>query len=188
MRTIANMTVLVPCDAVETEKALLAAVKKSGPVYIRLGRAKVPVILKEKEPFEIGKGKVLKEGNDITIIACGIMVAKALEAYEKLKEKKISARIINMSTIKPIDENLILESAQKTKAIITAEEHTTMGGLGSAVAEVIVENFPVPMKILGIKNEFGESGKPEELLKRFGLTSDDIVKAVEEIIDLRRGK
>ncbi len=182
MRTIANMTVIVPCDGVETEKAVMAAAGMKGPVYIRLGRAKVPVILNESDNFKIGKGKVLIDGSDAAIIACGIMVEKALKAEEKLRGEGISCRVINMSTIKPIDEELIIKAARETGAMVTAEEHMSRGGLGSAVAEVIVENEPVPMRMIAIKDRFGESGDPKELLREFGLTEDDIVKAVKEVV------
>jgi transketolase len=133
MRTIVNMTVIVPCDGVETEKAVIAASRMKGPVYIRLGRAKVPVVMEREDEFQIGKGKVLAEGSDLSIIACGIMVEKALDAGKVLEEKGISARVINMSTIKPIDKELILKAARQTKRLITAEEHLANGGLGSAV-------------------------------------------------------
>jgi len=181
MRTIVNMTVIVPCDGVETEKAVITASRMKGPVYIRLGRAKVPVIMEREDEFQIGKGKVLAEGSDLSIIACGIMVEKALEARKRLGEKGITARVINMSTIKPIDKELILEAARQTKRIVTAEEHLANGGLGSAVAEVIVENFPVPLKRIAIFDRFGESGQPQELLKEFNLTTEDIVKAADEL-------
>ncbi len=182
MRTIANMTVIVPCDGVETEKAIIAACGMKGPVYIRLGRAKVPVIMRREDKFKIGKGKVLAEGNDLSIIACGIMVEKALEAREQLEEKGVNARVINMSTLKPIDKELILQAARQTKRIVTAEEHMATGGLGSAVAEVIVENCPVPLKRIAIFDRFGESGKPQELMEEFNLTAQDIVRAAEELI------
>ncbi|MCK4261929.1 transketolase family protein [bacterium] len=183
MRTIANMTVIVPCDAVETGKAVMTAAAMKGPVYIRLGRAKVPIILNEDEDFEIGKGKVLIDGSDATIIACGIMVEKALEAAQKLRVRGgTNCRVINISTIKPIDEQLIIKAARETRAIVTAEEHMSKGGLGSAVAEVIVENEPVPMRMIAIKDRFGESGDPGELFREFGLTEDDIIKAVEEVV------
>jgi len=187
MRTIANMTVIVPCDAVETEKAVMAAVKLPGPVYIRLGRAKVPVIMKEEDDFQIGRGRVLAEGGDITIIACGIMVEKALKAREILKKEQLSVRVVDMPTIKPIDAALILESAEKTGAIVTAEEHTIRGGLGSAVAEVIVENRPVPMKMVGIRDCFGESGTPEELMQHFGLTAERVAEEARKLCEIRKG-
>lgn len=184
MRTIPNMTVIVPSDSVETRAVIHAVSKMDGPVYVRLGRLAVPVINDEKSyKFEMGKGVVLNKGDDATIITTGLMVGEALEAAGELETRGIKARVINMHTIKPIDENLIIEAAKETGAIVTAEEHNIIGGLGSAVAEVIGENHPVPLKRIGIKDTFGESGKPAELMKKYGLTSDGIVKAVISLID-----
>lgn len=184
MRTIPNMTVIVPSDSVETRAVIHAVSKMDGPVYVRLGRLAVPVINdKASYKFEIGKGVVLNKGDDATIIATGLMVGEALEAARELETEGIKARVINIHTIKPIDENLIIEAAGETGAIVTAEEHNIIGGLGSAVAEVIGENYPVPLKRIGIKDTFGESGKPAELIKKYGLTSGDIVKAVINVID-----
>lgn len=182
MRGLPNMTVLVPCDAIETKKAIFAAASTDGPFYIRLGRAKFPLILKEDYQFRIGKGVVLKEGKDATIIACGLMVSKALLAHETLSREGISVRVINMSTIKPIDKDIIIKSAKETGAIVTSEEHTIIGGLGSAVAEVLVESCPVPMKRIGVLDRFGVSGSPQELLERFKLTEKDIHNAVLDVI------
>lgn len=184
MRTIPNMTVIVPSDSVETRAAIHAVSKMDGPVYVRLGRLAVPVINdKASYKFEIGKGVVLNKGDDATIIATGLMVGEALEAAKELETEGIKARVINIHTIKPIDENLIIEAAGETGAIVTAEEHNIIGGLGSAVAEVIGENYPVPLKRIGIRDTFGESGKPAELMKKYGLTSSDIVKAVINVIE-----
>ncbi|MBS5788349.1 MAG: transketolase family protein [Clostridioides difficile] len=183
MRVIPNMTVLVPADAEETEQMIFAAAEYNGPVYVRLGRSAVPTIFDENYKFEIGKGTVLKDGEDVTIIACGIMVSEALDAQEKLASEGISARVVNMSTIKPIDKELILESAKKTKIIVTVEEHSVIGGLGSAVSEVVCEESPVCVKKVGVKDTFGESGTPAELLKKYGLTSDDIVNTVKEALN-----
>jgi transketolase len=182
MRAIPNMTVLVPADGVETEKMIFEAAKFNGPMYIRLGRSGVETIFDENYNFEIGKGVVVREGNDAAIIACGMMVGEAIKAHEKLKEENISARVINMSTIKPIDRDLIIKAANETKAIVTAEEHSIVAGLGSAVSEVVVEECPVVVKKVGVKDTFGESGTPAELLKKYGLTSEDIVNAVKEAI------
>ncbi len=182
MRSIPNMTVLVPADAVETEKMIFAAAEFNGPMYVRLGRSGVPVLFEEDYKFEIGKGVVLREGNDVTIIACGIMVNEALIAADMLKEENIDARVINMSTIKPIDTELIIKAAKETKAIVTAEEHSIVGGLGSAVSEVVCESHPVKVKMVGMNDCFGESGTPAELLEKYGLTAKNIVEKVKEAI------
>ena len=182
MRTVPNMTVLVPADGVEAEQMILEAARVYGPMYVRLGRSAVPTIFDENYKFEIGKGVVVREGNDATIIACGIMVYEAIKASEELALEGINARVINMSTIKPIDKELIINAARETKAIVTAEEHSIIGGLGSAVSEVVSEECPVVVKKVGVNDSFGESGTPAELLKKYGLTSNDIVKAVKEAI------
>ena len=182
MRSIPNMTVLVPADGVEAEKMIFAAAEYNGPMYVRLGRSAVPTLFDENYNFEIGKGVVLKEGNDATIIACGMMVNEALIAADMLKEENINVRVINMSTIKPIDTELIIKAAKETKAIVTAEEHSIIGGLGSAVSEVVSEECPVVVKKVGVKDTFGESGTPAELLKKYGLTAEDIVNSVKEAI------
>ena len=181
-RALPNMTVLVPCDYDEMFNATIASAEHKGPVYIRSGRPKIPDITKPEDKFVIGKAKLMKQGKDVTIIACGIMVSKALEAAELLEKDKISVRVINMHTIKPIDKDAIIKAAKETKAIITAEEHQVIGGLGSAVAEVVVQNHPVPMEFVGIKDSFGESGSGDELLEKYGLTSKDIVKAVKNLV------
>lgn len=182
MRSIPNMTVLVPCDSVETEKMIFEAVKYNGPVYVRLGRSKVPTIFDEDYDFEIGKGVILREGTDATIIACGIMVSEAVEASKLLKSEEINVRVINMSTIKPIDKDLIIESAEKTGVIITVEEHNIIGGLGSAVSEVVSENYPVLVKKIGINDVFGQSGNPKKLMEVYGLTVQHIIDKVKEAI------
>ena len=182
MRTVPNMTVLVPADGVEAEQMILEAARVYGPMYVRLGRSAVPTIFDENYKFEIGKGVVVREGNDATIIACGIMVYEAIKASEELALEGINTRVINMSTIKPIDKELIINAARETKAIVTAEEHSIIGGLGSAVSEVVGEECPVVVKKVGVNDSFGESGTPAELLKKYGLTSNDIVKAVKEAI------
>ncbi|WP_042277980.1 transketolase family protein [[Clostridium] dakarense] len=182
MRAVPNMTVLVPADGVETEQMILEAAKFNGPMYVRLGRSAVPTLFDENYKFEIGKGTVVREGNDATIIACGIMVNEAVIAHEALKSEGINVRVINMSTIKPIDREIIINAAKETGAIVTAEEHNIIGGLGSSVSEVVSEEYPVVVKRVGVKDTFGESGTPAELLKKYGLTSDDIVKAIKETI------
>lgn len=186
MRSIPNMVVISPSDAVETEAAIEAVAKYNGPCYVRLGRSGVPVINdNEGYKFEIGKGVTLREGKDVAIIATGIMVDAALEACNILAEEGIKARVINIHTIKPIDEELIGKAARETGLIITAEEHSIIGGLGSAVAEVVTSLHAVPVIRVGIKDTFGESGKPAELLKAYGLTSEDIVKAVKKGLELK---
>ena len=182
MRSIPNMTVLVPADGVEAEKMIFAAAEYNGPMYVRLGRSAVPTLFDENYNFEIGKGVVLKEGNDATIIACGMMVNEALIAADMLKEENINVRVINMSTIKPIDTELIIKAAKETKAIVTAEEHSIIGGLGSAVSEVVSENHPVKVKKVGLNDCFGESGTPGELLEKYGLAAKNIVAKVKEAI------
>ena len=182
MRAIPNMTVLVPADGVEAEQMILEAAKFNGPMYVRLGRSAVPTIFDENYKFQIGKGNVVRQGNDVSIIACGIMVNEAILAHEALKSEGINARVINMSTIKPIDRELIINAAKETGAIVTAEEHSIIGGLGSAVSEVVSEECPVVVKKVGVKDTFGESGTPAELLKKYGLTAEDIVNSVKEAI------
>ncbi|SES80629.1 transketolase family protein [Anaerobranca gottschalkii] len=182
MRAIPNMTVIVPADGPETEKAVKAAAEMEGPVYIRLGRAGVPVINDETYNFQIGKGVVLKEGNDVTIVATGIMVSQSLEGAEILEKEGISVEVINIHTIKPIDKDLLIKSAAKTGAVVTAEEHNIFGGLGSAVCEVLAQHQPVPVEFVGVEDTFGESGTPDALLKKYRLTPDNIVEKVKKVI------
>ncbi len=181
MRTIPGMVVLNPADAVSASKLIEKAYEIDGPVYVRLGRAAVPKIYDDKKDLEVGKAVKIREGKDYTIIATGVMVNEALIASETLKAEGIDVRVLDMHTIKPIDEEAIISAAKETKGIVTVEEHTVMGGLGSAVSEVIVRNHPVPMEFVGIKDVFGQSGKPAELLKEYNLTADDIVKAVKQL-------
>ncbi|MGC9315559.1 MAG: transketolase family protein, partial [bacterium] len=172
MRVLPNMTLIVPCDSNQTRKATASAILEvEGPVYIRTGREPIPLFTSPNEPFEIGKAIVRREGGDIAIIACGAMVYESLRAADILEKHGISARVVDLHTIKPIDKAALIESAQ-CGAIITVEEHQRHAGMGSAVAEVVVENCPVPMKIIGIDDRFGESGTPEELLEHFGLTAE----------------
>lgn len=182
MRVIPGMTVLVPADAIETPKAIFAAAEYYGPVYIRLARLKIPIVTKTTDPFIIGKSSVLREGNDATVIACGIMVSSALSAAEMLAQENINITVINSYTIKPLDTKTIISYAEKTRAIITAEEHLMTGGLGSAVSEVLSQNCPVPIEMIAIKDRFGQSGESEELLKEYNLTANDIVQAVKKVI------
>ncbi len=182
MRTIPNMVVINPADAVEARGAVEAAIKHNGPVYLRFGRLPVPVIFEQDNyKFEIGKGILLNEGTDLTIIATGMMVNEALVASRTLKAEGISARVINIHTIKPIDAEIIIKAARETGAIVTAEEHNVIGGLGSAVAEVLSENCPVPLKRVGVEDKFGKSGEPYALLKKYGLTADNIYLQAKEI-------
>ena len=181
-RSLPNMVVISPADAIEAEKAVEALVKYKGPAYLRLTRDKVPVLFDADYKFEIGKGRVLKEGKDITVIATGPLVAEALEAHEQLKKEHISLRVINISTIKPIDEKLIVQAAKETKALLTAEDHNIIGGLGSAVAEVLAENHPARLKRIGVNDLFAESGKPRELYEKYGLTAAHIVKEAKQLL------
>lgn len=183
MRVLPNMVVLSPADAVETKQMMDAAMAINGPVYIRLGRSDVPVLFDEDYQFELGKATPMKDGQDVTIIATGLMVATALEAAELLKEEGVSAQVLNMGSIKPIDVEAIKAAAATTGAIVTAEEHSIIGGLGSAVAEVLAETLPVPMERVGVKDVFGQSGKVAPLLEKYGLTAKDIVAAAKKAID-----
>lgn len=183
MRVLPNMTVVVPCDSIETKKATLAAANMYGPCYLRFGREAVPIVTEEDTPFEIGKGYVLRDGKDVSIIANGPMVFEALKASEELQKEGIEVRVINLHTVKPIDENIIIKAAYDTGAIVTAEEHQIIGGMGSAVAEVIVKKQPVPIEMVGIHDSFGESGTPDELMKKYGLTYLDIIKATKSVME-----
>jgi transketolase len=178
MRSLPNMTVVIPADAVETRAATRAIHKHDGPVYMRTGRMDVPVLFDEDYAFELGKANLLRDGSDVTIIACGVLVAPALEAAELLARENIDARVLNMATIKPVDADAVEEAARETGAIVTAEEHSVIGGLGSAVAEALADRCPAPLERVGVPDVFGRSGKAEELLDYFGLNRDGIVEAV----------
>lgn len=183
MRTIPGMTILNPSDAVEARACVLAALEYEGPVYMRFGRAAVPVINDNAEyHFEMGKGTLLREGSDVTIVATGIMVNSALEAAEMLAAEGISAEVINICTIKPLDSELIVKSAKKTGKVVTAEEHSTIGGLGSAVCEALAESFPVPVYRIGIRDEFGQSGSASVLLEWYELDGKGVFKQVREFL------
>ncbi|MFA5084997.1 MAG: transketolase family protein [Candidatus Omnitrophota bacterium] len=186
MRILPNMTMIVPCDAIEAKKATIAAANHKGPVYIRLGRSGAPVITKEEDPFKIGKSVLIKDGRDVTIFACGQMVYESLIACELLNSEGIDARLVNMHTPKPIDKDCIIRAAKETGAVVTAEEHTIAGGFGSAIAEVIAENCPVPVKFVGVRDKFGQSGEPEELFAHFGLKAKNIVQAAKDAIKMKR--
>ncbi|MEF9953280.1 MAG: transketolase family protein [Clostridium sp.] len=183
MRSIPNMTVICPADDVEAEAAIEAAAEYYGPCYIRLGRSAVPTINdKDSYKFELGKAVTLKEGTDVTIVATGIMVSKALDAAKALEADGINAEVINIHTIKPLDNEAIIASAKKTGKIVTCEEHSIIGGLGSAVCEVVSENAPSLVRKIGVNDTFGESGKPAELLVKYGLTTENIIAKVKEIV------
>lgn len=182
MRSIPGMVVLCPADDVEARQATKAAYKYEGPVYIRFGRLAVPVFHDESYQFEIGKGEVVKEGKDVSIIATGLMVAEAIDAAKVLAEDGIDAEIINIATIKPLDEELIIASAKKTGKVITVEEHNIIGGLGEAVAACLSENCPTPVKRIGVNDVFGHSGPAKDLLKQFGLSAENIVNVTKEFV------
>ncbi len=186
MRTIPGMTIINPADYTEAYKAVKAAINHDGPVYMRFGRLAVPVVFDDDYTFEIGKGVELKEGTDVTIIATGLMVAEALEAYELLKAEGISARIVNMATIKPLDTEIVLKAAKETGAIVTAEEHSVIGGLGSAVSEYLSEVYPTTVLKLGVNDTYGMSGPAAELLDKFGLRAKDIAAKAKEAIALKK--
>ncbi len=186
MRTIPGMTIINPADAVEAKKAVYAAMEHNGPVYMRFGRLAVPVVFDDDYTFEIGKGVELKAGNDVTVIATGLMVAEAMEAYDILKAEGINARIINMATIKPLDKDIVLKAAKETGAIVTAEEHSVIGGLGSAVSELICEQYPVPVLKLGVNDTFGTSGPAVQLLDEFGLRAKNIAEMAKKAISLKK--
>jgi transketolase len=182
MRVLPNMKVIYPVDAIETKKATRAIAELDGPVYMRLARPPFPVITKEDDEFIIGKANVMREGRDVTVIACGLMVYEALMASDTLSKEGIDVRVINMHTIKPIDEDAVIRSARETDAIVTAEEHQINGGLGSAVAEVLVRNVSVPVEMVAVNDSFGESGDAEELLAKYHLKDIDIINAVKRAI------
>jgi len=185
MRALPNMTVICPADGAEAIKATKAAAKMYGPCYLRYGRLAIPVMFEDTD-FQIGKGNVLRDGKDVTIIACGLMVERALAAADLLAAEGINARVINMATIKPIDRELVIESAKATGAIVTAEEHSIIGGLGGAVAEVVSETVPVPVLRVGVEDKFGKSGPATELLDMFGLNAENIVAKAKAAIALKK--
>ena len=182
MRTIPGMTVINPSDGVSAKKLLEQAVEMYGPCYVRLGRAAVPVFYDESADITLGRANTIREGKDVTVIATGIMVNEAFIAAEKLAEEGIDVRVIDIHTIKPIDSDAIIKAAEETKAIVTAEEHSIVGGLGSAVAEVVVKSAPVRMAMVGQQDTYGESGKPDQLKEKYGMTSADIINAVKSVL------
>ncbi|MBI4708185.1 MAG: transketolase family protein [Candidatus Omnitrophica bacterium] len=177
MRVIPNIKIIVPCDGPQARDAVIAAANNKGPFYVRLGRPKIPTI-ENKGEFKLGKAQVLIDGTDVTVVACGIMVAEALAAVNELAKKGIKARLINVHTIRPLDAEVILKAAKETKAIVVCEEHSVIGGLASSIDEVVAENYPVKVVRVGVRNKFGQSGDPLSLLKEYNLTSSDIEKAV----------
>lgn len=182
MRVLPTMTVIAPADAHEARRATIAAAKSLGPVYIRFAREKTPIVTTDKTPFEIGKAYVYREGKDVTVVACGPLVYESLMAAETLAKKKISVEVINCPTVKPLDQKTILASVKKTKCVVTVEEHQVTGALGGAVAEFLGENYPVPMRRVGMPDHFGESGEPDELLAKYGMKAGDIIKAVAKVM------
>lgn len=182
MRIQPKMTVLVPCDAIEARKATVASVKVRGPVYIRFAREKTPVFTTEKTPFKVGRAEMYRDGKDVTIIGCGPVLYNALIAAEELSRERIDARVINNHTVKPMDEKTIIMAAKETGAIVTVEEHQVAGGMGSAVAEILAKNCPVPQEFIGIHDRFGESGPPDLLMEEFGLGIKSIKEAVKRVL------
>ena len=183
MRMLPNMTVVVPADFNQTKQATKAIAEHDGPVYLRFGRPVMPIFIKPDTPFVIGKAQTIYEGSDVTIIACGHMVWKSIEAVEELKKKGISVDLINMHTIKPLDHSAILDSVRKTGCIVTAEEHMANGGLGEAVAQVLSRNYPCPQEFVAVNDSFGESGKPMDLMDKYGIGTSNIVSAVERMLE-----
>lgn len=184
MRVLPNMTVVVPCDAQEAEKAIRALVKIKGPCYLRLSRPPTPQITTKKTPFKIGRAEIFKEGSEVTIVASGPILYNALVAAKNLEKQGISAEVINCHTIRPIDKTTLIKSVKKTKALVTCEDHQVFGGLGSAVLEATSENFPVSCQQVGIKDRFGQSGEADELAQEYGLTPDDIISATKKVLKI----
>lgn len=182
MKMLPNMTVVVPADFNQTKQATKAVAQHEGPVYLRFGRPKVPIFTPEDASFEIGKAQTIFEGTDVSIIACGHLVWEAVEAAQQLAEKGIDAEVINMHTIKPLDEAAILASVKKTGCVVTAEEHMMNGGLGDAVAQVLTRQLPTPQEYVAVNDTFGESGKPQDLMKKYGISSSAVISAVERVI------
>ncbi len=182
MRVLPNMTVIVPADGVSTKALIRDAAKYDGPVYIRLGRSNVETIYTEDDFITIGQANTVREGSDVTIIACGIMVEQAILAAEQLAQEGLAARVLDMATIKPLDVGALLKAARETGAIVTAEEHSVIGGLGAAVASFLGEHNPTPLQMVGVRDRFGQSGTPEELLIEYALTAKDIVQAAQSVI------
>ncbi|HET7903698.1 MAG TPA: transketolase C-terminal domain-containing protein [Candidatus Eisenbacteria bacterium] len=188
IRSIPNMRLIVPCDYWETKKATIAIAGDPHPYYLRFGRESVPVVTTPDTPFVIGKANVMREGNDLAIIACGVMVYEALVAAEELAARGVRARVVNVHTLKPLDEEAIAKAARECGAIVTAEEHQIHGGLGGAVAEVVVRRHPVPMEFVAVHDRFGRSGKPEELMAAFGIKAPDVLRAADRVLARKSGR
>lgn len=188
MRVQPRMVVLVPCDAEETRKATVAAAFNGSPTYIRFGREKSPVFTTKDTPFEIGKALILRDGKDVAIIGCGMLLYNALVAAEELSKEGIECTVINSHTVKPLDEATVIAAAQKCGAVVSVEEHQVNGGLGSAIAECLASNYPVPQEFVGVKNRFGESGKPDELIEAFGMGTNSIKEAVKKVISRKTSR
>ena len=185
MRGLPNMTVLVPADAPETGRAVLAAADWDGPVYCRFSRANFPTVTRPEEPFEIGRAAVMRDGSDVTLVGCGIIVSRCLLAAEELAKVGLQARVLNVHTVKPLDAAAVIKAARETGAIVTAEEHSIVHGMGSAVAAVTAEHYPVPVQMVGVRDVFGESGEAEELLEKYGLTAAEIARAAHLALKLK---
>lgn len=188
MRVLPNMIVIVPADANEAKNAIIASLEVNSPVYVRLSREKLPVVTQPNEEFKIGKAKILLKGTDCGIISCGVMVYESLVAAEILEKEGIKCSVVNLHTIKPIDKQTVVEVAKTCGCIVTCEEHQIYGGMGSAVAEVVTQEYPVPIEFIGIDNKFGESGKAVDLMQKYGLTSSYIVEKVKKVIRRKRSK
>ncbi|MFQ6012530.1 MAG: transketolase family protein [Thermoplasmata archaeon] len=182
LRSLPNMKVLVPCDALEVAKAVHLAPEVPGPIYCRFSRAKFPVLTAPEDPFELGKANVMRDGDDVALVATGIMVSRALEAAEELAKQGVDARVVNNSSVKPLDRETLLQAARDTGAVVTAEEHTVIGGMGSGVAELLAQEYPVLMRIIGVPDTFGESGDGFALLEKYGLTAESIIKAAMHVL------
>lgn len=181
-RVIPRMTVIAPCDAIESRKATYAAAKMKGPVYMRFAREATPIITTEESPFGIGKANLLRDGKDVAIIACGPLVYNSLIAAEEMSKEGIEVLVLNNHTIKPMDEKAVIDAAKKTGAVVTVEEHQVNGGMGSAVAEILARNYPAPMEFVGVQDRFGESGSPSQLLEHFGMGVSHIQNAVQKVL------
>ena len=181
-RVLPNMTVIVPCDAEETRKATLAAAKRNGPCFIRFGREAVPVVTDADTPFEIGKARLCREGSDVTVFANGALVFEAMAAAQVLEEENIQVRVYDLHTIKPLDAEAVLSAAKETGCIVTAEEHQINGGMGGAVAECLALHCPVPVEMVAVEDSFGESGQPDELMHKYGLTCDAIIEKIRKVL------
>jgi transketolase len=186
MRVIPHMTVVVPCDSVQTKKATIALSEMAGPVYLRFAREKSPIVTTEQTPFENGKAQIFREGKDVAIVACGILVYNALIAAQELTAEGIDCMVVNNHTVKPMDETAIVEAAQRCGAIVTVEEHQVHAGMGSRVAEVLAEHHPVPMQFVGVRDQFGQSGDPAELIEHYGMGTTSIKEAVRRVRNRKR--